>query len=632
MPVMKKMIFHCLLLLAAIPLSARDQHKKDSTGSPINQLIEKAVQIGKKDTTAAALIFLDAIAKAQKDNNLYLTGKAFYEMGQMYFAHKNHNHSFGSYFNAREYFVKAGARKETAHTLFGMGRQQYLRGNYKVAAGHLNFAMREARLLKLHNLESDALEYLGLLYHVMPGTDQKSIAHFKRSYQIKSTLKDRKGMLRMLQKLGDVYYQQKYFDSALQCIQQSIDMAGVLGLDHDVNISRLDKAGTLIRMNKMKEADHELRYIAFEADTSDFNIRLRYNIQKANYLTAQKKYEAGRNNYDMALVIANQIGVPEMYAMVYKQMAEAYSDQGLYKEAYGFSQQYNAHLTGYYTENVNTIRELEYIFNTSLTKDEIAYLNSENSLKARLLQNERKLSTVLLTGTAVLLLLAVVIFYLYRKQKNTNSIIKKQADELHTLMQEIHHRVKNNLQIISSLLDLQSTHITDNQAALAIKESRNRVNSMALIHQHLYGEKNIQNIAIDEYITNLAQNLFHSYNIQPGQVTLHTDIEKLKLDIDTVIPLGLMLNELISNSLKHAFVNTTGGRIDVTLQKNKDVLFLQVKDNGKGFARGTDPAHPGSFGMRMIRIFAQKLKADLDMNNEQGACVTMRIHKFTMNT
>ncbi|MEJ7739272.1 MAG: sensor histidine kinase [Chitinophagaceae bacterium] len=632
---MKKIFVDFILLLVLSSGAAQDKTgKKILTTKPaqisdtIASMIRMAVQTGKTDTSTAEKMFKEALAKAKKADDVYLTGKIYYELGEMFFAHKNHNRSFGAFFNARLNFNKAGATREIAYTLFGMGRQQYFRGNYKVAAGHLNYAMRDAKTLQLKVLESDALEYLGILYHVMPGTAQQSIAFFKKSYSIKEKLNDRKGKLRMLEKLGDVYYQQEYFDSALHCLNLSVDLASTLKLTHDADISRLDRAGTLIRLHRMNEAEKDIIYIADQGDTSDLNIRIRYLIQKGNYLTAQQKFEEGKRMYSDALAAAGTIGVPEMYGMVYKHMAEAYSTQGRFKEAYQFSQLYNGQMTGYYAENVNAIKELEYIFNTSLTRDQVAYLSGENELKEDRLKNERTLRLFLLAGGATFLLLAAVIFYLYRKQKNKNIIIKKQADDLRILMKETHHRVKNNLQIITSLLDLQSMIIKDKQVAQAIKEGRNRVQSMALIHQNLYGEKNVKSIAADEYINNLTESLFHSYNIKPGQVALSTDIEKLDLDIDTAIPIGLILNELISNSLKHAFGHSEAGRIEVTLKKRNGFLLLQVKDNGKGFPDAADPARSSSFGMRMIKIFADKLKADLDIYNDQGACITMRISKY----
>ena len=189
----------------------------------------------------------------------------------------------------------------------------------------------------------------------------------------------------------------------------------------------------------------------------------------------------------------------------------------------------------------------------------------------------------------------------------------------------MHHRVKNNLQIISSLLDLQATLIKDPQAAIALKEGRNRVHSMALIHKNLYAGRNMKGIAVKEYIENLGHNLLDSYNIENGSVTIDTDIDELELDIDTITPLGLILNELISNSLKHAFANSGGGTILVILKKDHENLFLKVKDNGGGFLPGVLTENQGSFGLRMIEKFAQKLKAELTITNNMGACITMTI-------
>jgi two-component sensor histidine kinase/tetratricopeptide (TPR) repeat protein len=633
---MKNITLHLFSLLLCSAIAAQEQKQsapdnlsRDSIQA-INLMIEKAVRIGQQDTSAAEKIFRNAIKRANQLNDPYLTGRAYYEMAQMFYEHKNHNHAFGALFNARAFFTKAGAKKEIAYTLFGLGREQYYRGNYKVAAEHLDFAMREAESMKLKELESDALEYLGILYHLMPGTDLESIDQFKRAYSIKEKIGDKKGMLRMLEKLSEVYYDQKHFDSALIYLNESISMATSLQLHQDADISRLERVATLLQLQKMDEAGKDLDYIEVHADTSDLNIMIRYLTQVGNFNVAQNKLEDAKIYYDKALQVATRIGVPDLYGIVYKNMADFYSLQGLYKEAYGFSQQYNEQMKGYYAENVGAIKDLEYIFSNSLIKDQVTELSNENKLKELRLRHERQLRLIILSGATLLLLLSGIIFYLYKKQKNKNAVIKRQTEELKTLMKEIHHRVKNNLQIISSLLDLQSMIVKDHQASQAIKEGRNRVQSMALIHQNLYGEKDVMAIAVDDYINSLAQNLFNSYNVQPGQVEFEADIEKMELDIDTIIPIGLMLNELISNSLKHAFDKTKNGLIRLTLKKDNGVLLMQVKDNGKGFPESANATRPSAFGMRMIKIFAQKLKADLNIYNDHGACVVMRMKKYKL--
>lgn len=257
-----------------------------------------------------------------------------------------------------------------------------------------------------------------------------------------------------------------------------------------------------------------------------------------------------------------------------------------------------------------------------------ASLNRESNLKDNQLQKEKRLRGMLYGGISSLLLCGVIIFLLYKKQRSKNSIIQKQADDMQVLMKEIHHRVKNNLQVISSLLDLQSLSIKDEQASGAVKESKLRVQSMALIHQNLYSEGNIKGILMEDYIKKLVENLFHSYNIEPNKIKLITDIDYLNLDVDTVIPLGLILNELISNSLKYAFHEQENGEILVALKETQQQLKLQVKDNGCGFPPNLNKIKQESFGFNLIVAFSQKLKAKLDIFNDNGACVAMSITRY----
>lgn len=274
--------------------------------------------------------------------------------------------------------------------------------------------------------------------------------------------------------------------------------------------------------------------------------------------------------------------------------------------------------------NENELKSQQLI-NEKLLK---ASLNRESFLKDSQLQKEKRLRWILSAGITLLLLSGAAIFLLYKKQRSKNSIIQKQADDMQVLMKEIHHRVKNNLQVISSLLDLQSLSIKDQQASGAVKEGKLRVQSMALIHQNLYSEGNIKGILMEDYIKKLVENLFHSYNIQAHKIKLTTDIDHLNLDVDTVIPLGLILNELISNALKYAFNEKENGEIFVALKESQKQLRLQVKDNGCGFPPNLQALKRESFGYNLINAFAQKLKAKLDIYNDNGACIAMSIARY----
>jgi len=196
------------------------------------------------------------------------------------------------------------------------------------------------------------------------------------------------------------------------------------------------------------------------------------------------------------------------------------------------------------------------------------------------------------------------------------------------LLKEIHHRVKNNMQIVSSLLDLQSISIKDTQAAEAMKEGKNRVQSMALIHQNLYRQDNLKGVSAKEYIGQLLIYLKDSYNILSNSLEITADIQDLNIDIDTMVPIGLMMNELITNVFKYAVPASPHPQLEIILREVDTVLYLKIKDNGPGFIDLADAKTVKTFGMKMVRAFAQKLKARLEIENNNGAVIQLFITKY----
>ena len=219
-----------------------------------------------------------------------------------------------------------------------------------------------------------------------------------------------------------------------------------------------------------------------------------------------------------------------------------------------------------------------------------------------------------------------------RKKMNTvleekNNIIQKALNEKDLLLREIHHRVKNNLQVISSLLALQSRYVADGGALSALKEGQDRVQSMALIHQDLYQADNLKGVDTQQYFEQLIESLFASYRIDEDKIDLEFDVDPLNLDVDTMIPLGLILNELISNSLKHAFTDGKKGRIRIEFKDEGDYLLLHVADNGTGI-NSLEDIEGKSFGFELIKAFAQSLNADMDIFTEDGFGVRLKIREF----
>lgn len=202
--------------------------------------------------------------------------------------------------------------------------------------------------------------------------------------------------------------------------------------------------------------------------------------------------------------------------------------------------------------------------------------------------------------------------------------LKDSLDEKEILVKEIHHRVKNNLMIISSLLNLQSHYITDEKALNIFKESQNRAKSMALIHERLYRTDSMRRIDFDDYIHTLATDLFHTYRLGPG-INLTLDLEPVKLDVNSAIPLGLIVNELVTNSLKYAFPEGMGELSIKFRSLNKgDEFELVISDNGVGFPSDLDFRKVDSLGLQLVSNLTSQLNGTIDLENTHGTRFTIR--------
>ncbi|NJK73261.1 MAG: GAF domain-containing protein [Microcoleus sp. SU_5_6] len=204
-----------------------------------------------------------------------------------------------------------------------------------------------------------------------------------------------------------------------------------------------------------------------------------------------------------------------------------------------------------------------------------------------------------------------------RKQAETN--LKTSLAEKEILLKEIHHRVKNNLCVVASLLELQSNTLTDPQLAKMFEESQNRLYSMALIHEKLYRSPNLAQIDLGEYLEDLVTNLFHSYNVSGNRVKLQVLTEPIALNIETATPCGLIANELVSNTVKHAFPNGKAGTVSVECYQTSDrKIHLFVKDNGVGFPEGLDFRQTSSMGFQVVCTLTEQLEGTIELDSTNG--------------
>jgi len=209
------------------------------------------------------------------------------------------------------------------------------------------------------------------------------------------------------------------------------------------------------------------------------------------------------------------------------------------------------------------------------------------------------------------------------ERKKVEGKIKASLKEKEVLLKEIHHRVKNNMQLISSILNLQSRHIKNKHALEMFEDSQNRIKSMALVHEKLYESEDLANIDFAEYVHSITHYLFGLHEIRP-RIRSNVDIKDVLLDVNTAIPCALIINELVSNSLKYAFPEGIEGEICIQLSSDKDgKVTLIVEDNGIGFPKDLDFRKTESLGMQLIIMLVEQLEGTVELDKSKGTSFTI---------
>ena len=657
-----------------------------------NQQLSEGILLARRDTAQALASLRNAISYFRRNNLPKEEGKCRMIIGDIFFDAGQFGRAFGSYSNARELFNRV-SQPDFYYATLGVAKSQYHRGLYRFAVKEFAEVIEYSYKSKDEKIRASAAEYLGDIFSIFQSNIDSKNA-FTNAFEAMRNLHEDSGCLRVAAKLFTLHYQEKSYDSALWYSNFSISLAQKLNERNTARVSSLNRTATLIRLKRLEEAKKDLnKFAVVQLADWDMNSRIRYESITGNYYMASKEYEKANAAYDSAISHASTTNTPDLQAVVYANMADSYADLGDYEKAYINNLKYQGMMENFFSNSISNLSKIESLIKEDVYTSKIQYLSSinkirelqllrdrdskknleiENKLKDSILQKEqllskalevengykskqlqsqqqlsatlnresqlqkkqlnqeRNLQVALIAGLVCLLFLGVLTGYHYRRTKAKNTIIEKQSADMKILMNEIHHRVKNNLQIISSLLDIQSMTVENDQALQAIRGSKDRVQSMAIIHRFLYHESNIRGINIVDYMKNLSENLFISYNINPDKVKLETDIDQLNLDVDTMIPLGLIINELISNSLKYAFDGKEKGTLFISLKEEASRLRLLVRDDGQGFPNSTRLKQKQTFGLQLIAAFAQKLKAELELYNDDGAVVSMSIKKYKL--
>ncbi len=275
------------------------------------------------------------------------------------------------------------------------------------------------------------------------------------------------------------------------------------------------------------------------------------------------------------------------------------------------------------TSRYYTVKEVETKFKTAEKEQQLLAAQEKQILQQKLLKESNRQIWILTTAIIILIFLSFALYKIYKTKQKQTFLLAIKNKQVETLVKELHHRVKNNLQVVSSLLNLQSNRIDDDVARDALEQGKNRVDAMAMIHQKLYMDEVGASINMMDYLQSLCLSLATSYGYDSHTINVTVILADNKFDIDKAIPVGLIVNELVTNAYKYAFVNTPNPLVTVSLTAQGQVLTLSISDNGSGFNTDAVKNKKGSFGMKLVNMLVGQLKGTLVTQQNNGAIFTI---------
>ncbi|MFZ6663582.1 tetratricopeptide repeat protein [Peijinzhouia sedimentorum] len=412
--------------------------------------------------------------------------------------------------------------------------------------------------------------------------------------------------------LGNNLMELGRFEEALPYYQQSTEIGKQYGFYNNLSDTYIALTDLYSQMGDFKNAEtsgkEALKYA--ELLQNDFMIvRSLHSLGKLKNKLGE--YAAAVVYLERSIQTATaDFGDIYYLSLIHRDLSEAFEGANRIEESLNAFKKYNElNQLVFNTEADQRIAQLQTEMDVN-QKENIILLQNEELKKQEIIQ----LFTFILTAVMVLFL-----FLLYRvfiRRKKYSLLLEKQNKEKEFLLKEIHHRVKNNLETISSLLSLQTAQVDNAELRDIMRESQNRVQSMGIIHQNLYQGENLAAIEMKNYFENLGGFIIDSFDMT-DRVVFECEMERMELNVDRAIPIGLIVNEIITNSLKYAFPNGRQGIIGISMREENSILHLSITDNGVGFSENPQVKGTG-FGTQLIELLTRQLDGKMKLNKQLG--------------
>ena len=520
-------------------------------------------QYKRREEYKNALIFFSKAS--EQDVIIHIKGKALLEQGII-------NNNLGRYEEAMSQLSKAAALFRELDSIIllskvysTMGRLNYSREDFKNSIKYHQLALDENRITGSKYDIGNSLNDLANVYKRLKDYD-KSLKYLEDSYETVVTLEDSVIFSAIFSNMGEVYhYGKKEYDKALDYYKQSL------------NISEKKKRKKSIAITSLN-----IGYLHFN---------------QGNFLDAEKWLLK-------SLEISESKNLLNLQTYIYEDLMELYEGWEKYDKALYHSQQLKIirdSLIG--LDKMRSQEALEVKFDVDRMEYDIKIHEQDKAIQ------EQWINALIIFSILSVLVLAAII-YSYVLTRKSNKKIKM-------LMREMHHRVKNNLQLLKSLFSIQADRAEDMATKELLIESNNRVQTMSLLHQRLYSGDNVSDVNLNEYVPKLLGEIVGAFDYNLKTLDLNVQVDLVSIDVEKAIPLALIINELITNSFKYAFADNEAPSLLLHLKRVADKqLQLTIRDNGR--AKEEDIANSNSFGLKMVQQFCRQLKAELNTSVDKG--------------
>ncbi|UII26533.1 ATP-binding protein [Fulvivirga maritima] len=485
---------------------------------------------------------------------------------------------------------------------------QYLLGNRKKSVEYTFEALKIFE--ELEKTESMASSYAQLAANFLGDNEFKeAINYYKKSIEILKNSDNQLNYTLSILNLGEAFRMAKNYDSAIVYFNKA------LLLNHAINNSIVKSYSignlgmTYAAINKVSMAkSHLTEAIDLCTILGDPYSTSVYMASLADVYEKEGNPQKAEDQLLKALSLAVENGLKEQIRDVNSALADFYEQQGNNKAALVHLKEFHAYEDS--LVNKDKIRQIERI----RANYEIDKRESEINLLSTINSKQKSLVTTLAISVSVFCIFSILLYRAYQQKKKNNLLLAAQKDEIAQreeekalLLRELNHRIKNNLQMIASLLNLQGNALAGHPAAAAIDAGRFRVEALSLIHQKLYREDVHTTIDIKDYLKELTLNLCYSYG---SELRPQFNITNVSIDIDTAIPLALIVNELVTNALKYAFEGIKNPQLCISLRQT-DQLILEITDNGKGIDINIEETP--SFGIKLVRSLVNQLNGSFEL-------------------